>query len=246
MVNNISAEKDKYVNLSNIASLISFSLFIAVIFSLLRYHFYFQVLLHVPIFQFIDASELVLMTAGTGITWIFYLGANSLANFIRKEDDFTGFQKWVFQLIILSIGLLYLWINYFNDPIIREFIKWPWHYKYWHIYFTTLILFVIAYSYKGSKGQIFFEKNKLIIPLLLTLWYALFEGWANYEVVTKSEHTNNITVQTKSMGVIKTDSIIVNAGRTKSYWFFYNRNTHITRAIKTEDIEFVDFDADNK
>lgn len=245
MPNNESSENDKYVNLSNIASLVSFSLFISVIFSLLRYHFYFQVLLHIPIFQLIDASELVLMTAGTGITWIFYLGANSLAAFIRKRDDFTLFQKWVFQLIILSIGLLYLWINYFNDPIIREFIKLPWHYKYWYIFFPTLILFIVAYTYPDSDGPIFFKKNRLILPLLLTLWYALFEGWANYEVITKSKNTNNMTVQTKSFGLIKTDSIIVNAGRTKNYWFYYNRNTHVTRVIKTDDIDFVDFDADN-
>lgn len=50
-----------------------------------------------------------------------------------------------------------------------------------------------------------------------------------------------MTVQTKSFGLIKTDSIIVNARRTKNYWFYYYRNTHVARVIKTEDI---DFDAD--
>lgn len=237
-------EKDKYINLSNIAALVSFSLLIAVAFALIRCHFYFQVLLHVPIFQFVDASELVLMTAGSAVTWTFYLGANSLAGFIRKGNDFNSFQKWVFQLFLLSFGLFYVWINYMNDPIIREVVRWP--LNYWYIFFPLLALLIIAYLYPNNDMPVFLKNNRFILPLVLTIWYALFEGWANYEVIIKSKHTNNISVQTKSFGIIKTDSVIVNAGRTKNYWFFYNRTTHLTRVIKTEDIELIDFDAENK
>lgn len=240
MANEIDLEKDRYVNLSNIAALISFSLLIAIIFALVRLHFYYQVLLHVPIFQYIDASELVLMTPATGIIWFFYLGSNALAGFLRKSNEFSHLQKWIFQLIILSFGLLYLYISYMNDPIIREVIKWPWHYKYWYIFFTALILFIIAFNHKDNEGPAFFRRNKFILPLFLTIWYALFEGWANYEVLTTSKKLNNIIVKTKS-GVIKTDSNTINAGRTKGYWFFYNRKTQITRVIKVDDIEIVDF-----
>jgi hypothetical protein len=239
-------EKDKYINLSNIASLASYSLLMGVTFALLHYHFYFQVLLHVPIFQFIDASELLLITAQAGIPWIFFIGAISLVNFLKRNNDFTVLQKWVFQLLILSLSILYLGINFLNDPIIREVIEWPSHYKYWYIYTFVLIVFVIAYVYPNPTGPIFFQKNKFILPLIITIWYALYGGWINYEVVTKSDHTNNIVIQTKSFGTIKTDSVIINAGRTKNYWFYYNRKTHVTRVIKIEDIEFTDFDADDK
>ena len=84
------------------------------------------------------------------------------------------------------------------------------------------------------------------MPLVLSLYYALFIAWANYDVVTHAKDTNNIMVQTKSMGVIKTNDTLIDAGRTKNFWFFYNRKTHVTRVIKADDIEFVDFEADNK
>ena len=187
MDNDSFTEKDKYVNLSNITKLVSFSLFIAVIFTLIRYHFYYQVLLHIPIFQFVDTSELLLMAPTSAVTWIFYLGTFALTDFIKKNDDFTSFQKIIFPIIIYFVGISYIWINYLNDPIIRECIKLPWHYKYWFIWFPLLILCVVAYQFPNTKQPHFFKRNKFIIPLVLTIWYALFEGWANYEVVTTSK-----------------------------------------------------------
>jgi hypothetical protein len=239
-------EKDKYLNLSNITSIVSFSLLIGIVFVLVRFHFYYQVLLHVPIFQFVDASELLLMAPASAIIWIFYLGSMELGKFIRRSDDFTKFQKWVFQLTLVAFGWFYVWINYLNDPIVRQFIKWPWHYAYWYIWFPILMLFVVAFSSQDPQGPVFFKKNRFILPLVLTVWYGLFEGWANYEVVKKSKHTNAMTVKTKMFGVIRTDSVIINAGNTRNYWFYYNRNTHITTAIKKDDIEITEFDSENK
>lgn len=241
-----TTEEDKYINLQNITSIVSLSFFIGIVFTLVRYHFYYQVLLHIPIFQFIDTSELLLMAPSSAILWIFYIGSMELAKFIKKSDDFTSFQKWVFQITLLLIGLFYVWINYLNDPIVRQFIKLPWHYRYWYIYFPLLIVFIIAFTGKDSRGPVFFRKNKFILPLILTIWYALFEGWANYEVVTTSKHTNGMTVKTKNLVIIKTDSVVINAGYTKNYWFYYNRSTHITTALKRDDIETIEFDADNK
>lgn len=235
-------DKDKYVNLSNIGSIVTFLLLIAVTFALVRYHFYFQVFLHIPIFQFIDASELALITAGTGIKLLFYLGALFLPTFLLGEKDFNNFQKISFTLIIYALGGLYVWINYLGDPVFREFFRSPFRYPYLGVFLPVVILFIVAYFYPNFSMPVFLRKNRLILPIIFALWYAFFESWAAYQVVLKSKHTQNIILQTKSFGIIKTDSIIVDAGRTKNYWFFYNRNTGLTRVIKTEDIEFVDFD----
>ena len=116
------------------------------VFVLVRFHFYYQVLLHVPIFQLVDTSEVILMAPASAIIWMFYVGAMETSKFIKGNEDFTKFQKWTFQLIVMVAGLSYLGINYLNDPLVRQFIKWPWHYRYWYIWFPILILFVIAYE----------------------------------------------------------------------------------------------------
>ena len=151
------------------------------------------------------------------------------------------------MLIIIAFVAFYLWLNFHNDPIIRQSFEWPSHFEFWHIpALIIFIFFIVAYIHPNPCGPVFFQKNKLILPLIATVWYASFESWISFQVIIKSKHTNNITVQTKAFGTIKTDSVIIDAGRTKNYWFYYNRNTHITRAIKTEDIEFADFNSQNK
>lgn len=238
-------ESNKYLNLSNVASLASFSILIAGAFSILRCHLYYQVLLHVPIFHYIDVSELLLMTASTGTAWIIYLTGIFLPPFIRNEKGFTKFQKIVFCSTIYAFAIAYFILNFRNDPIITAVVKWPILLKNSPLLIciiVLLILIIIAFI----ELPIFFKKNNLIMPLVLSLFYALFIAWANYDVVTHAKDTNNIMVQTKSMGVIKTNDTLIDAGRTKNFWFFYNRKTHVTRVIKADDIEFVDFEADNK
>ena len=239
-------DNNKHLNLSNIGSIISFLLLIAVCFAIVRYHFYFQVFLHIPIFQFIDASELVLITATAGIKWIFYLGAVFLPIFILKEKGFTNLQKLFFSIIVLTLGVFYVRTNYLNDPVFRESLRLAKSWEYLRMFLPLLILFIIAYYYKTINGPEFFKKNKFIIPLIFTFWYGFFESWVNYKMVKKSNYIENVVLHIKTGEIIKTDSVIVNAGRTKEYWFFYNRNLKTTRIIKTENIDFIQFNGSVK
>lgn len=246
MTGQSASEKNKYVNLSNAGSIASFCLLIAVIFAVLRFHFYYQILLHVPIFQFIDASELVLITAGYGIKWLIYLGFGYLPVFINSESGFTNFQRAAFNMIIAVLSLFYLWIIFHNDPLLRQSISWPLYFEYWHlIIYGLFVLYLFAFLHPSLKGPVFFQQNKYLLPIILTIYYASFEGLISYQALMISKHNNTVIVKTKNFGIIKTDSIIVDAGRTKNYWFFYDRSKHLTTCIKTDDIETMQFDAHN-
>ena len=64
---------------------------------------------------------------------------------------------------------------------------------------------------------------------------------ASYKVVKRSKYIENIVLHFKTGEVFKTDTIIVNAGKTKDYWFFYNRSNNTTKVIKTENIDLIEF-----
>lgn len=240
-----NVEKDnKHINLSNISSIGSLCLIMAIVFALIRFHVYFQLLLHIPIFSLVEASELVLITAAYGLKWLIYLAILSLPQFVKKQDEFTKKQKAILQILISVIGLCYMWIVFNNDPIFRQSIIFPYYFEYWHlIFYLILVLFITTSMLISDSGLIFFRKNRFILPILASVWYATFEGWMGYQTLVSSHHTNNIVVKTKTLGILKTNDTIIDAGRVKGYWFYYNRNTRITNYVKVEDIESVGFES---
>lgn len=207
----------------------------------MRYHFYFQIFLHIPIFQFIDTSELVLITATAGIKWIFYLGVIFLPILIFNEEKITALSKILFIGIILTLGVFYVRTNYLSDPSVRELWRLANSSEYLSMFLPLIIAFIVAFFYQKHKRPNFFKKYIFLAPIILTFWYGFFESWASFKMVKKSKHIENEVLHMKTGEILKTDSVIVNAGRTKDYWFFYNRNVQTTTVIKTDNIDFIEF-----
>ena len=160
-MDDINQDSKPYLTMSNIGSVTSFLLLVAVSFAVVRYHFYFQIFLHIPIFQFIDASELVLITATAGVKWIFYLGAGFLPIFILREKGFTVLQKILFIIIVLTLGIYYVRTNYLSDPSVRESWRLATSCEYLIMFLPLLALFIFAFFYQNHKGPQFFRKNLL-------------------------------------------------------------------------------------
>ena len=171
------------------------------------------------------------------ISLIFFLFIVFLPLFILRKKDFTILQKIIFIIIILTLGVFYVRTNYLNDPFFRESWRLANSWEYFRMFLPLLILLIIA-IYNGTE---FFKKNVFIVVLIFTFWYGFFESWARFKVVKESNYIENVVLHIKTGEVVKTDSIIVNAGKTKDYWFFYNRNTQTTIVIKTENIDFIEF-----
>jgi hypothetical protein len=235
------SERDQLITPAKITEITAFALFVAILFALVRLHFYYVLLLHIPIFQYLDVSEIVLMTPTTGITWFVYLACINIVPKLQKNEEFTLLQKIIFSLILYALATTYVWMSYRNDSIMREVLLMPFHKGRWWWYFSLVILVVIPFLYPDKEGPKFFKKHIYILPLIITIWYGIYESWANYELVKEANVTAVIRIKTKTHGIINLGQNLVNAGRTKDYWFIYNRKTKFTRVIKVDDIDTVDF-----
>lgn len=237
-------KENEIISVTTITQLISLALFISVLFALVYIQIYYYFLLHVPIFQYLEFSEIPLVAPGIAITWFFYIGALALDKYIRNTVYFTTFQKYGFRVLIAALIFFYMWVGWHNDPNIKEMIKLPWTYKWWFI--PGIGLFVTAYNHKNDNGPVLLQKNKLIIIIALTIWYAGFNAFCSYQIITTEVFTNNVAFKTKSGEKIITNNNLIDAGRTKGFWFLYNRKKRSVRVIKADEIEIADFNIENK
>ncbi|MDB5136723.1 MAG: hypothetical protein JWP37_3326 [Mucilaginibacter sp.] len=97
--------------------------------------------------------------------------------------------------------------------------------------------------FKGAhRGDSFFKNNIFIGILVFALWYGIFESFANYAVLNDNVKHINFIMSLRNGEKIKTNNNLIYAGRTKNYWFLYNRKTHFVRALKNDNVSIIDFD----
>ncbi|MEO7214412.1 hypothetical protein [Mucilaginibacter sp.] len=226
------------LNLSNAAELTSFAIALAALFSIIRNYVYYVLLLHVPIFQYLDLSDIVLI-APSGIFWALYISAMEAVNFIASNEKFSKGEKIFYPVLLyVSIGLL-TWIGYYNEPIIEQGMKFL--FRNWWLA-LPLVLYVVIRMKAIDSNKDFFKKNRYAAACILTVWYATFDSYSNYSVLTESSRHLHFVMKMKNGVVVKVNNDIIYAGRTSNYWFLYNNKTNFVRAIKNDDVEIIDFD----
>ena len=238
----IDDKQGHFSQVPELARLVTYSLFITILFGVIQVHFYYQLLLHVPIFHYTDTSEILLLSGSTGVSlMIYYIGIN-LPNYFLQQVMLNTFQKIVVVIIPYAIAGGYYWLAYRNDPIIKEITTLPLRY-WWCLGF--LVVFLIAFNDDSESTKRFMREHKIYQPMLLALWMGLFSGFAHYTALTTGTNTLKFTMKLKSGSIIKTNRNLIYAGRTNNYWFIYNRENQVTRVIRDDDVAMVDIDSHN-
>ena len=226
-----------------LAKLTTYSIFIAILFGVIQVHLYYHIFLHIPIFNYIETSEVILLSGSTGVSlMIYFLGVNLPVYFIQ-QNSLNRFQKISTVLISYTLAGLYFWLAFRNDAIIREFTLLPIR-NWWIIGF--LLIFLLAFNTQLESTKRFMSKHKIYQPILLAVWMGLFTGYSNFSSLTNSNQNTKLSLKLKSGSVIKTSDNLIYAGRIQNYWFFYNRKTAYTRVFKNDDVDIADFDSKHK
>lgn len=212
---------------------------VGVTYSVVRMYFYYVILLHVTIFQYVEATEL-LLSFPTLVFLALYVGALFAANYISKSTTLSLLERFFWPILLYAFVIFLFIVAKNNDPIVVQFSNLP--IKYW-MYGIVPFLFYLYIMLKVQKRKdSFFTKNLLATILIISLWYGIFESFANYEVITNREAHIQMFIKFKDGKLFKTNRNLIYAGRTKNSWFFYNQTTKLVRAIKNDDISIVDFD----
>ncbi len=233
-----NSDNTSLLNLSKIAELTTFGITISFAYSALKMYIYYILLLHIPIFQFTDISDIVILMP-TGIFWAIYLGGVQAANFVIDSNLFDKWERIFYGLLIYSILGGFIWIGYKNDPIIKQvllFILSNW----W--YLIPFVLYILVRMRAQKKGDDFFKKNLYISALCMTFYYSAYESFSSYDVLLNSKPHLHYIFKMNNGQTISTNKTLLYVGRTKNYWFLYNKNTHYTRAFKNDDVSKFDFD----
>jgi hypothetical protein len=219
----LNTENKFTLNLSNAAQLVSFAIALGVIFSLIRNYIYYILLLHVPIFQYVDLSDIILI-APSGVFWALYFSAIETANFISKSPKFDRSEKIFYGILLYVFAGVLTWIGFYNEPIVEQGLKFIFR-NWWFL--IPLILYVAVRLKSVNSENDFFKKNKYTGACILVMWYAIFDSYSNYSVLVNPSRHIHLILKMKSGQKVRVDQNIIYAGRTANYWFLYNRKTNL-------------------
>jgi len=230
------------INIAEISKYTTFILIIGFTYSISRTYFYYVLSLHVPVFQYLDVSDILLNFPSQ----FFFLIQASLLLFAYKIVSSTLFIKPIaifYCFIVLLFMLVISMIVGINDEIIAKIIRVLFHNWILDI-FLVFILFVF---WKGREALFpILRKYSFFIILAFTVGCSIIDSTANYYILVEKRQNLSLVLKLKDGSITFTTPTIEYAGRTKNYWFFYNQKTGYVRVIKNDDVSLADFDTKMK
>ncbi len=237
-----SDSNSKYnLELKDTAELTAAAIALAIIFSLTRNYLYYVVFLHVPIFQYCDVGEIILL-APTVIWWVLYFSSMKVAQELQESSNLENWERLTYPWLFYVFCILLVVLAYKNEPIISVILSITFFIKHWW-FIPLLVAYILVMMKAKNRGKNYFRKNPLLAILLAAVWYAIFDSWASYDLLKKNQGHSHQVILTKDGKKIKLNNDLVYAGRTSNYWFIYNPKTNFTRAIKADEFQLVDFDS---
>ena len=226
------------LSLSNAAQLASMAVALGIAFSVIRNYFYYVLLLHVPVFQYISLTDIVLI-APSGIFWAIYFSSMDAASWLGQSTQFDALEKFFYALLLYTFAGILFYVGFYNEPIVEQSIKVIWRHP-WYLLF--IVAYVLVRMRSKKRGNDFFGKNRYAAARFLCIWYAAFDSYASYSVLVNESRHVHLMMKMKNEKKLDVKGDLVYAGRTSTYWFIYNKKTKLVRAIKDDGVEMVDFD----
>lgn len=217
---------------------------ISLIYGIIKLQFYYGVLFKIPIFQYLDISEIILISPLSLISsllhyftiivgTLYFLGTFGSRKIWKKS-------RKIYLIIILAIfGTTHYVVS--NGILTIQFPL----YKWYEALFVTLGHLAPMFAFVISGFFIdYFEvvkKYSLIMPFVFIVWLAFSESYATYYLLTNTERAINAKLKLKDGKTLKSNKDFKYIGRTNKYWFFLLTKTGNVRAIKDEDVEVSEF-----
>ncbi|WDZ99233.1 hypothetical protein [Mucilaginibacter sp. SJ] len=242
-MNNQESKGSRYkLELKDIADLTAAVIALAIIFSLTRNYIYYVLFLHVPIFQYCEAGEIIMLEP-TVIWWILNYGTMRVASEIQESQTLKQWERLTFPwLFYLFYGILIYW-GYKNVPTLSIIMSYNFFLKHWWLIIGVIVYVLVGLRAK-NEGNDYFKMNPLLAILAISIWFGVFDSWASYELLQKTDGHLHQVILTKENRKITLDNRLIYAGRTANYLFVYDAKTKFTRVFKTDDFRTIDYDSE--
>ncbi|NCD69518.1 hypothetical protein [Mucilaginibacter agri] len=232
---------NELLSLSNLAGLAAASVTITFTFAVVKLFIFYQLFLHVPIFQYTDVIDVIAM-APTAVFWAIFMGSIEAGMFVFESNKLIKAEKYLYGLMAYGLAIFITVIAYRNDPGIRLALIIP--IRYWYYFVVPFVIYVVTVMYiqenTTQAGGNFMVKNKVIAVVIFTIWYAIFDSFANYTALNTPQTHLDYRLKFKNGQQLRTVKNIYFVGRSKGFWFIYNSSTESVRVINNEDVELVD------
>jgi hypothetical protein len=213
----------------------AFILSLTVVYAMVWLHAFYELGFHIPIFQFIDISEIFFFAPGAVLANLFILLGFTVIAYIIKNKSLTKSLKVAVIVIVFLSMITSMFIEIGNDPRITSEFYEPSYFSLWGI----LILYMFLSRIESFNSLV--KKIKYVLPFLLIIGLALIDAYRQYIYYDKSKVNLTVKLKLKDNSTINKKSQLFFIGRTKNYWFFYNPKLKITRTIKDEDVKTSEF-----
>ena len=142
----VSENQDKTftLSLSNAAQLASLAVALGITFSVVRNYLYYVLYLHIPIFQYVSLSDIVLV-APSGIFWAIYFSSMDAVNSLSESTQFTAMEKLFYALLLYTFAGFLTWLGFHNEPIVEQSIKVIIRHP-WYLIFIVAYVFIRMYA----------------------------------------------------------------------------------------------------
>jgi len=213
----------------------AFILSLTVVYAIVWLHTFYELGFHIPIFQFIDVSEIFFFAPGALFANLFILLGLTVISYILKNKSVTKSLKIAIILFVCLLMAISMFIEIENDPRITSRFYEP---SYFSLQGILILYFLLS---RIESFNSLAKKIKYVLPFLLMIGLALIDSYRQYMYYDKSKVSLAVKLKLKDNSVINRQSQLFFIGRTKNYWFFYNPKLKITRAVKDEDVKTSEF-----
>jgi len=224
--------------LENVPKITAYLLLLAIFFGILKLYVFFEVFLGVPIFQFIDASEIVLYAPSQIIgSLLLYCLLVSIIYSRRQKLFNQKLYNWflvLFGIIAVGFGLLELYSSFnFYPPNFSSHVN--------EGRSIPVTIFIGVAVVLMNRNIAIPKPMMLIFPFILIFWISVSESSLIARFLKSKENVKIIKIRLTNGTYYKTGGDIKYLGRTAKYWYLYDHKRDIVRIIKDENVSLSEF-----
>lgn len=230
----LTIPEQKKSTLEYIPQFSAYLIILSLVYSVLKLHILFQVFLEIPIFQLIEASELILFAPSNLIeNIILFTGVLYSSGIIT--DPTSHHNKFFVGLATIMICMLYYQYmapihSYANSGSLGI------------LAISTCFRFVIpfftlVFIYSSRLRKV----NLLILPILFIIYEAHVESFLHYNFDIKGDTVIPAKIKLNDSTVIRSTKTFKLIDRTNNFWFFYDVKKRTTRIIRDSDVQVSEF-----
>lgn len=224
--------------MESVPKVTAYLILLAIFFGILKLFVFFEVFLGIPIFQFVDASEIILYAPseimGSMLQYCMFV---SFLYYSRTKNPHHSVVKWsmiFFLVITFAFGYLEIsaCFNFYPPEfsnMITEGRTIP--------FISFLLIWSLLY-----RGKVYISNSIILtFPFFIMFWISIWESSIKSRFLKSAENSKIIRIKSGNGALYKTGGNLKYLGKTAKYWYVFDSKLSIVRVIKDEEVTVSEF-----